>query len=57
MLRNEGYYRKNELISLIENQSSTWTGKIIYDSPRYIRNKEKRLELFLDEKTNDIRLS
>jgi ABC-type transport system substrate-binding protein len=57
MLRKEGFFRKNELISLIEGQGTIWTGQIIYDTARYIKTKERRLELFLDEKTNDIRLS
>jgi hypothetical protein len=58
ILRKSGYSRKSEILSLIDAESTTITGSIVYDTPKFFRNKNNALVLFVDkiDKTG-IRLS
>lgn len=48
ILRKSGYFRKSEILSLIDNESTTITGSIVYDVPKFFRNKNNALVLFAD---------
>ncbi len=58
ILRKSGYSRKSEILSLIDAESTTVTGSIVYDAPKFFRNKNNALVLFVDKiDKNGIRLS
>jgi len=58
ILRKSWYYRKSEILSLIDNESTTVTGSITYDVPKFFKNKSNALILFIDKiDKNGTRLS
>lgn len=57
IMKKSGYMKRDDWISQIENISTTVTGSIIYDRPRYFTNKANSNVLFLDAKDGELLLN